>query len=643
MARIRIGTPPAHGGRVSPYLFGNFVELLADTVPALRAELLGDGHFEGPLPPADWCHYDRSTDWREPTWTLAGSAALVTEPVPAVGRCLELPAAGAGAGQAGLDLAAGTALSLRLRARALAASGEVAAVVRDEAGALAEAAFTVEGGAWRSVTLALSPGRDARDALFALEHRGGGPVRLDRVSLASADSEEGWRRDALAATRALKPGLLRWGGSVIENYDWEAGIGDPDRRLPFENRPWGHRDPNSVGMEEFLQFCRLTGAEPLVCVRFTGARPADAARQVEYANGSPERGEGARRARNGRAAPWGVRFWQVGNEVSGPEYEAGLPDFCRAMRAADPGIQLLAAYPSPGVFAAASLLDHVCPHHYDCADLEGVEADLRQLIATIEATAPHLSIGVTEWNTTAGDWGAGRGRLWTLENALAGARYLHLLQRYCHRVRIACRSNLANSYCSGALQIRGRQLVRTPAYHMLALYAPVGGGVALACTAEEPLDVAAVDLPDRIVVTVVNPWSQGTTAALASDRPLPAEAIAWRVCDTAGTPRAGAINRFDAPERVRLLGPEPCDPRAVSLPPLSILRIELPRQARYARLRGALEPLPTGALRPEPEREVRRQGADRGSTSNPGRASIGDAASAPRSRAKPRAPTGIGA
>jgi alpha-N-arabinofuranosidase len=424
----------------------------------------------------------------------------------------------------------------------------------------------------------------------------GGPVRVDRVSLCPTDAAEGWCRDAVAATRALRPGLLRWGGSVIEEYDWEACIGDPEARLPFENRPWGHRDPNTVGVEEFLAFCRLTGCEPLVCVRFTGAAPDDAARQVEYVNGDAETGQGRRRAAGPsdcltfvrrvagtpRPTPWGVRLWQVGNEVSGPEYEDRLPEFCRAMRAVDPGIQILASYPSAGVLErAGELLAYVCPHHYHCADRERVEAEIQTLIRQIERAAPHLQIGVTEWNTTAGDWGEGRGELWTLGNALAGARYLNLLHRYCHRVTLACRSNLANSYCSGALQIRGTQLVRTPAYEMLRLYAAASGGSALQCHATDGLDASAVRLPDRLLLYVVNDSPQSGMVALGSETlPLPAEGQIWTLRDTAPEPDGRAINGFDAPGRVRVTGPEPCRRQEFAVPALSVSRVEFPVAAR---------------------------------------------------------------
>ena len=133
---------------------------------------------------------------------------------------------------------------------------------------------------------------------------------------------------------------------------------------------------------------------------------------------------GAMRARNGHLEPYQIRYWQVGNERSGADYEHRLPEFCKAMRHADPSIKLLSSYPTAGVLRqAGAWLDFVSPHHYDCVNLSGVDADLVAIHHMIQAHAAGRSIrvAVTEWNTTGGDWGPKRARLWTLENALACA------------------------------------------------------------------------------------------------------------------------------------------------------------------------------------------------------------------------------
>ena len=80
------------------------------------------------------------------------------------------------------------------------------------------------------------------------------------------DAIGGWRNDVVEAVRAMKPGVIRFGGSALEedgpgDFEWRDTIGDPDRRKPF--RAWGGLQPTGPGLEEIVQFCRLVGAEPL--------------------------------------------------------------------------------------------------------------------------------------------------------------------------------------------------------------------------------------------------------------------------------------------------------------------------------------------------------------------------------------------
>ena len=86
-----------------------------------------------------------------------------------------------------------------------------------------------------------------------------------------------------------------------------------------------------------------------------------------------------------------------------------------------------------------------------------------------------ITAAVTEWNTTAGDWGPGRGQLWSLANALACSRYHNLMHRHCDLVQIACRSNLVNSFCSGCIQTDNHRLYKTPTYYAQQLYATLAG------------------------------------------------------------------------------------------------------------------------------------------------------------------------
>ena len=227
-------------------------------------------------------------------------------------------------------------------------------------------------------------------------------------------------------------------------------------------------------MEEFVQLCQMVHAEPLICTGFVSKTPKDAADQIEYFNGSASSPMGALRAANGHTAPYKVKYWQIGNELAGAGYDKGVPAFCDAMRAADPSIKILSSFPTPGIVSAAGdKLDYICPHDYDCADLAGVANEYRSLRALIGTRK--IKLGITEWNTTAGDRGLARAGLWNLKNALACSRFHNIMHRNADLVEIANRSNLTNSFCSGIIQTNRYQLYMTPTYYAQMLYANEAG------------------------------------------------------------------------------------------------------------------------------------------------------------------------
>jgi alpha-L-arabinofuranosidase len=172
--------------------------------------------------------------------------------------------------------------------------------------------------------------------------------------------QDRWRKDVVDVTRELAPPMLRWGGIFTDYYRWREGVGPREKRPPMLNLLWGGMESNQVGTVELLDFCRQVKAEPLICVNFESdgrqrymkakgsVRTADAqeaAAWVAYCN-QPDHAE--RRA-HGHASPLPVRYWQIGNETSydkqGFDLETAARktvEFARAMRQADPGIQLIA-------------------------------------------------------------------------------------------------------------------------------------------------------------------------------------------------------------------------------------------------------------------------------------------------------------
>jgi len=562
-------------GRINPFQYGQFIEYLCNLVPGMWSEQLYDGSFEG-LSPYKFA-YLKETDFREKPWypsgatnrtaherdkttKVSGETSLkmtAQDPVPCT----------AGVAQDGIAVERGLACEFSCYLKQSGLNGRVRVSLHHEGAGLAAAEFTATHD-WKKYRARLVPSASDSNATLTIEFRGPGALWLDNASLLPENAIGGWRADVVRAVRAMRPGIIRFGGSALEeegygDFEWRDTIGDPDRRRPF--RAWGGLQPTGPGLEEFVQFCRLVDAEPLICVRVTRRTPQDAAAEVQYFNGGVDTPMGAIRAKNGHPEPYRVRYWQVANERRGPDYEQRLPGFCQAMKRADPAIELLSSYPTPGVLkGAGEWLSFVSPHHYDCANLAGVESDLGSIQRMITEFAPGrpIQVGVTEWNTTAGDWGPRRARLWTLENALACARYHNLIHRHCDLVAIACRSNLTNSFCSGCIQTDNRRLYKTPVYYAQQLYATLAADRPLKIESPLPSN-AAPDLSatlsqagDAVILLAVNQSFEGITRPLDFSAFAPGEARdgqaveVWTLADTRKAGEPDVTNTFAAPERI---------------------------------------------------------------------------------------------
>ncbi|MBN1444450.1 MAG: twin-arginine translocation signal domain-containing protein, partial [Planctomycetes bacterium] len=169
-----------------------------------------------------------------------------------------------------------------------------------------------------------------------------------------------WRDDVVEITQELAPTLMRWGGCFCSYYRWKEGVGPREKRPPMFNLLWGGIYNNQVGTGEFVEFCRRTGADPLIVVNFEAdgrsywarnpkgqIRSGDAREAgewVEYCN-SPS---SELRISHGVREPYGVKLWQIGNETSyepnGFSVETAAKktvEFARAMRKADPTIDII--------------------------------------------------------------------------------------------------------------------------------------------------------------------------------------------------------------------------------------------------------------------------------------------------------------
>jgi alpha-N-arabinofuranosidase len=309
--------------------------------------------------------------------------------------------------------------------------------------------------------------------------------------------ERGFRRDVLELVRELGPTIMRYpGGNFVSGYNWEDGVG------PIESRPrrldlaWRSTETNLFGTNEFIDWCRLAGIEPMLAVNL-GTRGPDAARNyLEYCNHAGGTTLSDLRRAHGWEAPHGVKFWCLGNEMDGPwqmesktaqEYGRIATEAAKMMKWIDPSIELSACgssgrnMPTFGSWEQTVLehaFDHVefiSLHTYlnnyagdtaaFLASSDLMDSFIDEVVAIADAVAAHrrstkrLMLSLDEWNVW---YRTRRNRetrvrpnwpvmphileeIYTMEDALAFGGACISLLNHADRVKAACLAQLVNA------------------------------------------------------------------------------------------------------------------------------------------------------------------------------------------------------
>lgn len=475
----------------------------------LYAELVENRSFE---------HGDAFHSWTETTrGGAAGERRLATRaPIhPNNPRYLQLEVRTAGDGFGvvndgfdGIPVRAGAGYFARVRARTPSGfDGELVAVLETAAGeVLASAPLGAAPAQWQELEVRLEPSRDEADARLAVLARGTGTVDLDVVSLFPEDTfrsrRNGLRADLAQALAQLRPGFLRFpGGCIVEGrdlanaYRWKDTIGDIAERKQNENLWQDPRSPQyhqtyGLGFFEYFQFAEDLGAEPVPVVNCGMACQArngpcvpldelgpwvqDALDLVEFANGPVTSEWGARRAALGHPEPFNLKYLAIGNEQWNQEYFDRYAVFHAALKEKHPEIQLIS---TSGPFADDALwrfawekfrrgtpADLVDEHYYVAPDWLLRNTDR---YASYDRAGPKVFVG-----EFAAHDGARRN---TLFGALTEAAYLTGLLRHSDVVVMASYAPLLARYGRAQWQpnliwFDGTQVVRTPSYHVQALF-----------------------------------------------------------------------------------------------------------------------------------------------------------------------------
>jgi alpha-N-arabinofuranosidase len=146
----------------------------------------------------------------------------------------------------------------------------------------------------------------------------------------------GIRRELVEHVRRIKPGVMRWpGGCFADQYDWRDGIG-PRAQRPRRVNFWADTnykatdayknlkdgpqkyEPNWFGTGEFMNFCRLTGAQPYFAANVRSLDVRHFLEWLEYCNAPTGLTTlSDMRAANGDRDPYNVSYWGIGNESWG--------------------------------------------------------------------------------------------------------------------------------------------------------------------------------------------------------------------------------------------------------------------------------------------------------------------------------------
>lgn len=329
-------------------------------------------------------------------------------------------------------------------------------------------------------------------------------------------NRNGVRLDVVEALKKLKVPVLRWpGGCFADTYHWKDGIGPKDKRPSMLNVWWGNvKEDNSFGTNEFLNMCELLGAEPYLSGNVGSGTPQELSDWVKYAdhpNGSSPMTD--LRQQNGRANPWHVKYWGIGNEAWGcggnmrPDYYANIYRQYATFMSNGGGERIfrIASGASDADYnwtetlmrdIPHSMLDAVGVHHYSvinwnkkgsATDYSEEEyfttmkraLDMEELVTKHAAImdkydpAKKVAMAVDEW----GGWynvepGTNPGFLYqqnTMRDAMIAGTTLNIFNNHCDRVRMANLAQIVNVLQSVILT-NEEKMILTPTYHVMEMY-----------------------------------------------------------------------------------------------------------------------------------------------------------------------------
>lgn len=501
---------------ISPLLYGQFIEFMFEDIKGgLHAELVRNRGFEEKSNAIGLSRYwERYPDNRNDDYGLSflwdDSVAYAVSrdffPEVPVQHALRVDAGQGvierhGAYQPGIPLRSGVNYRGYCWMKTTGYEGRVVvALEADVTGGQTYAEMEIRDirGDWKQYAFNLHSNQADPHARLAFLFYGRGRVWLDQVSLMPEDAVGGVRADVFERVAALHPAFIRWpGGNVAQDYHWSWGIGPRDHRPVWTNLSWRNEpEPSDFGTDEFIRFSRRVGAEPSLTVNVEGrgATPAEAAAWVEYCNGAVNTKYGSLRAANGHPEPYGVKYWEIGNEIWGDwvrghsdaeTYARNFKRYYDAMQAVDSTIRFTAVgdnnmdWNRTVLHLVGPYMDYLAIHHYygqqqmagDVGNLMAhalfYERFYQQVEQLIRREVPNHSItlNINEWGLDLPE-----SRQYSMDAALYGARLMNVFERSNPLVGMSAVSDLINGWPGGIIQASRHGVFVSPLYYVNQLY-----------------------------------------------------------------------------------------------------------------------------------------------------------------------------
>ena len=309
---------------------------------------------------------------------------------------------------------------------------------------------------------------------------------------------QGFRKDVIAEIRRLDVPIMRYpGGNFVSGYHWQDGVGPKDKRPTVLERAWNSIETNQFGTNEFIDWCKLVGTEPLLGFNLGTAATEEAVAYVEYCNLEKGTKWSDLRRQHGYEQPHKVQYWCMGNEMDGPwqmgrltarEYGRKARDAARQIRVVDPGTKLIACGSSNTILPTYlewdrevleecyDQVDGISLHNYygntpeltrnDSSRYLAMNLDMERQIHEVTAVCDYVQglqrsskrlwLSFDEWNVwyRARDVKSRDGQkkiaphlleeVYNLEDALLVGGFVNTLLRQSDRVRVGCLAQIVN-------------------------------------------------------------------------------------------------------------------------------------------------------------------------------------------------------